>query len=62
MMQRIAALFEALTIAEVDAEPPALRKRFAQYARYWAEIADPQKPPPPKSGILGDLGSGGRSE
>lgn len=62
MIQRIAALLEALTIPDVQAAPPAHRQRFAQFCRFWAEIADPSKPPPPKSGILGDLGNGERSE
>lgn len=62
MIQRIAALMEGLTIQDIEATAPALRRRFAQYARYWAEIADPTKPPPPKSGVLGDLGNGDRSE
>ena len=62
MISKIAALFEVLTIAEVEATPPALRRRFAQHARYWAEIADPQKPPTPKAGVLADLKQGQRSE
>lgn len=61
MIQRIAALMEALTTQDVEVTPPAMRTRFAQYARYWAEICDPTKPPP-KSGILGDLSKGARSE
>jgi hypothetical protein len=62
MIARIVALFEALTIPDVEAAPPAHRRRFAQHARYWAEIADPQKPPTPKAGILADLKDGKRSE
>jgi hypothetical protein len=62
MIQRIAALLEALTIPDVEATAPAMRSRFAAYARYWAEIADPSKPPPPKSGVLGDLSRGDRTE
>lgn len=62
MISRIAALLEGLTIADVEATPPAMRSRFAQYARYWAEICDLTKPPPPKSGVLGDLGNGDRSQ
>jgi hypothetical protein len=62
VIRHIAALMEALTTQDVDATPPAMRRRFSQFARYWAEIADPTKPPPPKSGILGDLGNGERSQ
>jgi hypothetical protein len=62
MIQRIAALMEGLTIPDVQAAPPAHRRRFAQHARYWAEIADPTKPPAPKSGVLADLSKGKRSE
>lgn len=62
MIQRIAALLEALTTQDVDAAPPALRSRFAQYCRYWAQIADPSKPPPPKSGILSKLRDGERAD
>jgi hypothetical protein len=62
VISKISALFEALTIAEVEATPPAQRTRFAQYARYWAEIADPQKPPTPKAGVLADLKDGRRQE
>jgi hypothetical protein len=61
MISKISALLEGLTIQDVDATAPAMRRRFAQYCRYWAEIADPSKPPPPKSGVLGDLGNGNRS-
>ena len=61
MIQRLAALMEALTTQDVEATPPALRRRFAQLSRYWAEIADPSKPPP-KSGVLGDLSRGDRTE
>lgn len=60
MIARISALFEALTIPDVQAEPPAHRRRFAQYARYWAEIADPMKPPPSKGGK--DLKAGSHSD
>jgi hypothetical protein len=62
MISKLAALFEALTIPEVEATPPAHRRRFAQHARYWAEIADPQRPPAPKAGVLRDLKDGCRSE
>jgi hypothetical protein len=62
MIQRLAALMEALTTQDVEATPPALRRRFAQLSRYWAEIADPSKRPPPKSGIFSKLRDGERSD
>jgi hypothetical protein len=37
---KIAALFAALTREEVDALPPAERRRFADVCRHWADFAD----------------------
>jgi hypothetical protein len=62
VISKISALFEALTRADVEAAPPAHRRRFAQFCRYWSEIADPQKPSAPKAGILRDLKDGQRQE
>jgi hypothetical protein len=61
--QRIAALFHALTREEVDAMPPAERRRFADLCRHWADFADirPRKGAP-GSGVLADLKRGWRND
>jgi hypothetical protein len=57
---KIVALFQALTREEVDAMPPAERRRFADLCRHWAHCADLR--PVPGSGILADLRRGLRNE
>jgi hypothetical protein len=52
--EKIAALFETLTVADVAAMPPATRRRFAALCRHWAEQAEPRAEPP-KSGGIADL-------
>jgi hypothetical protein len=59
--EKAAALLEAITREEVDAMPPAARRRFAALARRAAEMADPP-PETPKAGILSDLRRGIRAE
>jgi hypothetical protein len=57
---KIAALFAALTQEELDALPPAVRRRFADACRHWADKAEPQ-PSPPKEGVLARLHDGERA-
>jgi hypothetical protein len=52
--EKIAALFEILTAADVAAMPPAARRRFAAACRHWAEQAEPRAEPA-KAGVLADL-------
>jgi hypothetical protein len=54
VVDKIAALFGALTRQEVDEMPPAARERFAQLCEHWANFAR-LGPDGPKSGVLIDL-------
>ena len=51
---KIAAFFETLTVADVEALRPAERRRFAEWCRLWAERAEPRHEAP-KAGVLLDL-------
>ncbi len=56
---KIAALFNALTREEVDALPPAERRRFADLCRHWADFAEIRpREQGPQSGVLADLRRG----
>lgn len=60
---KIAALFNVLTREEVDAMPPAERRRFADLCRHWADFADIRpRPAVPRSGVLADLKRGWRND
>jgi hypothetical protein len=60
---KIAALFCVLTREEVDAMPPAERRRFADLCRHWANFADIRpRPSGPRSGVLADLRRGLRDD
>ena len=60
---KIAALFNALTREEVDALPPARRRRFADTCRHWADFADIRPcRKEPRSGVLADLRRGHRDD
>ena len=58
LIDEILRLLEQLTAADLEALPPAERERLAQRLRYLAEQAGDK----PKSGVLGDLGEGGRGD
>jgi hypothetical protein len=58
---KIAALFAALRQEDVDALPPAERRRFADTLRYWAERSE-AKAKRAQSGVLARLKRGERSE
>jgi hypothetical protein len=60
---KIAALFNALSREEVDAMPPAARRRFADLCRHWADFAEirPSRQEP-QSGVLADLKRGLRND
>jgi hypothetical protein len=61
--QKIAALFHVLTREEVDAMPPAERRRFADLCRHWANFADIRpRQAVPRSGVLADLRRGLRDD
>jgi hypothetical protein len=54
-VEHAAALLEALTQADVEAMPPARRRRFAAMCRRAAKMAEPGEAEHPKSGVLHDL-------
>jgi hypothetical protein len=56
--EKVTALFDALTREEVQALPPAQRRRFADQCRHWAEIAERPQRTVPSVGVLFDLGAG----
>ena len=61
--EKIAALFNALTREEVDAMPPAERRRFADLCRHWADFAEIRpRGIAPQSGVLQDLRRGLRND
>lgn len=39
--EKVAAMLEALTIADVEALPPARRRQLADLCRHWAKLAEP---------------------
>jgi hypothetical protein len=55
---KLTALFNMLTREDVDAMPPAERRRFADQCRHWAEIAERPQATAPPTGVLYDLGAG----
>ena len=40
MIERVTALFEALTASDLEAARPADLERFAGLCRHWASLAD----------------------
>jgi hypothetical protein len=58
---KIAALFAALTQDDLDAMPPAERRRFSDLCSHWHRLAEKSPPPQPKSGVLVLLRRGDRS-
>ena len=62
-IDKIDALLAGISKANIVGMPPANRRRLAQALRHVADLADPpQRPEPPRSGILADLKSGARTE
>jgi hypothetical protein len=60
---RIAALLETLTLADLDAMKPAQREQLAQRLQHWGALANARgKPQKRKAGVLADLGNGQRGE
>lgn len=70
LADKIIALLTSLNPADVQALPPAERRRFADSCRRAADLADPPQPKPaaiplpgPQSqGILSDLRDGARAD
>jgi hypothetical protein len=54
---KVTALLTALTPADVQALPPAQRRRFADLCRHWAALAE-QKVPPLKAAFITELEDG----
>ncbi|HWE21738.1 MAG TPA: hypothetical protein VG758_31935 [Hyphomicrobiaceae bacterium] len=61
VIEKTVALLDALTPTDVQALPPAQRRRFADICKHWAQLAEPRAEPP-KAGILSDLKRGMRCE
>lgn len=67
--EKIVALFNNLTLDDIESMPPAYRRRFADACKHWAKLADdgwtsPQPrfhQPPRPSGILAILKEGDRA-
>jgi hypothetical protein len=51
---KISALFQVLTQEELDAMPPAQRRRFADLCRHWCQCAElaARRVEVPRSGVL----------
>jgi hypothetical protein len=62
VIEKTVALLDALTPTDVQALPPAQRRRFADICKHWAQLAEPRAEPSPKAGILSDLKRGMRCE
>jgi hypothetical protein len=62
LVDRTAAMLEALTAADIAELPPAERRRFADICRRCAGLAEPRGANPPKAGVLSDLQQGQRGE
>jgi hypothetical protein len=58
---KIVALIGHLSPADIEALPPAERRRLADQCRHVAKLAEEGKPQP-KAGILGELRNSGRGE
>ncbi|MBO0765367.1 MAG: hypothetical protein J2P50_12365 [Hyphomicrobiaceae bacterium] len=60
LIEKAVALLDVLTITDVEALPPARRRRFADMCKHWAALADHADAP--KVGVLSDLKRGARYE
>jgi hypothetical protein len=56
VVEKAAALLEAITPAELAAMPPARRRRFADLCRHVAGLAEPVEQP--KAGVLAEIRAG----
>jgi hypothetical protein len=61
VIEKTVALLDALTLNDVQALPPAQRRRFADICKHWARLAE-SRVESPKVGILSDLKRGLRYE
>jgi hypothetical protein len=57
VVEKAAALLEAITPAELAAMPPARRRRFADLCRHVAGLAEPRTDTP-KAGVLAEIRAG----
>jgi hypothetical protein len=62
VVDRIVALFAALDRDEVEALSPHRRATFADLCRHWGDVAGRRPRQQQRSGVLGDLRQGQRSE
>ena len=58
---KVAVLLTAIRRQDVEELSPTERQRFASLCRYVAALAE-RPPPPPNSGVLGELKAGRRPE
>mgnify|MGYP001617671252 CR=1 FL=1 len=59
LIEKTVALLTHLTEADVQALPPAERRRFADLLNHWAKIAE--RPDLPKAGFIEQLARGERA-
>jgi hypothetical protein len=62
VIEKTIALLGGLTPADVQALPPAQRRRFADICRHLAVMAEPRDDKTPKAGVLSHLQTWRRDE
>jgi hypothetical protein len=60
VINKISALLEGLSLADLEAATPIQRRRFGDLCRHWWQLAERRLEP--KAGVLKDLKDGKRSE
>jgi hypothetical protein len=62
VIEKTIALLGGLTFADVQALPPAQRRRFADMCKHWANLAERHGDTGRKVGVLSDLQGRRRDE